>query len=405
VKHVLIVISVLFILLFSALMANGQAGAVCPGAVTQALAQLGTNCAAMSRNSACYGFNNVVTKFNVTVPPDFFTTTDERAQLETIDSLRTGPLDLANEQFGVSLLNVQANLPDALPGQGVVFVLLGGAQVEEATPKGKIVVPKTAVQVNVTAASDFRTQPNTGAWKASSQIDSVPAGVALSADAIDPTGTWIRVIYNLKPGWIMRSSVAEDVSSLTVIGPDNYTPMQAFFFRTGIGGVTCDQVPSLLAVQGPRNTNIDLNADGVDIRIGSTVIFQTLPEGANPPTTLQISVVAGTATLYPGTSQEIIVPAGFTISISLAPDGHSVVGSWTPIRPLSSEELAKFSILQLVTGNVLNYDVALPVLTTASGAGGAGTILVFPNPADEEEARQACASGQLSPSVCAVFGF
>ncbi len=404
-KRVLTVVCLLFILLFSALAANGQTGGVCPGAVNEALTQLGTNCAGMSRNTACYGFNNIVTNFNVPVAPNYFTSTDERAPLETINSLRTGKLDLANNEWGVSLLNVQANLPDALPGQGVIFVLLGGAQVEDAVPKGQSVIPKTTVQVNVTAASELRTVPNTSDWKGSNQTDTVPAGSSLSADAIDPTGSWIRVIYNLKPGWIMRSSVAEDVSSLTVVGPDSFTPMQAFFFRTGIGGVTCDQVPSLLAVQGPRNTNIDLRVDGVDVRIGSTVIFQTLPAGANPPTTLQISVVAGTLTLYPGTPQQILVPAGFTISIDLAPDGHSVVGSWSGIRLLTPEELALFSIVQLVTGNVLNYQIALPVFTTASGVGGAGVVLVFPNPADEQEVKDACAAGQLSPTVCAVFGF
>jgi hypothetical protein len=389
--------------LFSALAAYGQAGGVCPGAVNQALAQLGQNCAGMSRNSACYGFNNVAAQFNVPVPSNFFTVTNDRADLLTINSLRTGQLDLVKNEWGVSLLNVQANLPDALPGQGVVFVLLGGAQIEDAVPKNQAVIPSTSVQVSVTAESPVRSAPDTGAWKASTQFDTAPAGVSLSADAIDPTGGWIRVIYNGKPGWIAKSSVSEDVSSLTVVGPESKTPMQAFFFRTGIGGVTCDEVPSLLAVQGPHNVAVDIQADGVDVRITSTIILQTLPPGPNP-TTFQLSVVAGTAILYPDTPQQIIVPAGFTISIPLAPDGQSVVGNWSPIRLLTPAELAQFSLLDQISGGILNYQLQVPFLITPSGVGGSGTQLTFPDPSALESVRAACASGQLAPAVCAVFG-
>ncbi len=57
--RVITILSVVFILLFTTLAASAQAGGICPGVVEQALTDLGTNCASMSRNSACYGFNNV----------------------------------------------------------------------------------------------------------------------------------------------------------------------------------------------------------------------------------------------------------------------------------------------------------------------------------------------------------
>src|SRR5215510_16209006 len=98
------VISVAFILLFTSLAATAQTGGVCPGVVDQALEQLGTNCADLNRNSACYGFNDVEAEFTVPVPDDFFTTTNDRAELLTIDSIQSGPLDLANDEYGVSLL-------------------------------------------------------------------------------------------------------------------------------------------------------------------------------------------------------------------------------------------------------------------------------------------------------------
>ncbi len=405
-KRVLIFLSLAFILLFSALAVSAQTtGGVCPGAVNEALAQLGQNCAAMGRNTACYGFNNVATEFNVPVAEGFFTTTNERAELATINMLRTAPLDLTTDQWGVSLLNVQANLPDALPGQGVVFVLLGGAQVEDAVPPNQAVIPETTLELSVTADSEFRSAPNTGAWKASNVIGTVPTGSTVSADAIDPTSGWVRVVFSGKPGWISSGNVTGAVSSLTTVGPDSYTPMQAFFFRTGIGGVTCNEVPSLLAVQGPHGIAVDIKVDGVDVRITSTIILQTMPPGANPPQYLQLSVVAGTAIINPDTPQQIIVPAGFAITIPLAPDGHSVVGNWSAIRVLTPEELAQFALLQRVSGNVLNYSIAVPVLIAPSGIGDVGTQLTFPDPTALETVRQACLAGQLQASVCAVFGF
>lgn len=91
----------MLLLLLPAFATSAQTGGgVCPGVVNEALAQLGTNCANMGRNSACYGFNNVEADFNVPVPDGFFTTTDERAELVTVNALKTGPLDLTQDQWG-----------------------------------------------------------------------------------------------------------------------------------------------------------------------------------------------------------------------------------------------------------------------------------------------------------------
>src|SRR5690242_6792574 len=103
----------ILLLVFPVVGASAQdVGGVCPGVVNEALAELGTNCANMGRNTACYGFNNVAADFNVSVPDNFFTTTNDRADLVTINSLQTGTLELGDDRWGVSLLNVQANIPE-----------------------------------------------------------------------------------------------------------------------------------------------------------------------------------------------------------------------------------------------------------------------------------------------------
>lgn len=288
-------------------------------------------------------------------------------------------------------------------------MLVGGTKVVNGVSPAEAVLPATTVQANVATTTDLRTYPNSGAWSSSTVLDSVAAGSTVPADAIDPTGGWVRVVANGKPGWIDRSAISGDLIGLTIIGPNSRTPMQAFFFRTGIGGVTCDQVPSLLAVQGPRNASVDITAQGVDIRIGSTIVLQTLPAGANPPTTLQITTVSGLAIINPDTPNAIYLPAGFTITVPLGPvgaDGFSQIatGPWSAIRALTQPELALLALLINIPGNVLDYVLSLPTIVQASGVGGVVPQFVFADQNTRNILQNACNAGVLSPAVCAQLG-
>ena len=412
----LTILSLMLILSFTTFAVTAQtASGVCPGPVNRALQELGTNCANMSRNSACYGFNAVDAVFSVPVEPNFFTATDERADLLIIEALKTGALNLAQNEWGVSLLNVQANLPSALPGQGVVFVLLGGVEVEGGVKPEDAVIPQTTLQVNLTAATDLRSAPNTPDWLASDVLDNVAAGASLSADAIDPTGGWVRVIDGDKPGWIDRTAIAEDAGSLTEVGPDSLTPMQAFFFRVGIGGVSCDEVPSLLAVQGPRDVAIDISVNEVNVRVTSTIILQTSPPGDVIGDTLQLSTISGMAILNADTPEQILVPPGYTIFIHLKPgvenlgiegdlDDKAVEGDWFGLRPLTPEELAQFSILNNVPDNLLNYQINVPEPLQCSGVGACLAQLFFADQGALDGARRVCAAGLLPIDVCEYLG-
>ncbi|MEZ4667100.1 MAG: LysM domain-containing protein [Anaerolineae bacterium] len=106
--------------------------ASCPALVEQALTQVGNNCGDLSRNSACYGFNKVNATFAETVTKDFFSKPAERTELSSMRRIETSPLDLGLEQWGIAVLNVQANVPNTLPGQAVTFLLIGDTELENA---------------------------------------------------------------------------------------------------------------------------------------------------------------------------------------------------------------------------------------------------------------------------------
>lgn len=73
---------------------------------------------------------------------------------------------------------------------------------------------------------------------------------------------------------------------------DEENPMQAFYLRTNIGALQCDEAPeSGLLVQTPDGVEeVSFNINGVDVQVGSTVLFQA--EAENDMT---ISTVEGTA--------------------------------------------------------------------------------------------------------------
>ena len=68
----------------------------------------------------------------------------------------------------------------------------------------------------------------------------------------------------------------EITNEVAADGDDEYTPMQAFLLRTGLGDSQCDDAPeSGLMVQTPEGAGeVTFNINGVDVGMGSTVLFQ-----------------------------------------------------------------------------------------------------------------------------------
>lgn len=82
---------------------------------------------------------------------------------------------------------------------------------------------------------------------------------------------------------------------------DDQLPMQAFYLTTGIGDANCADAPeSGLMVQTPSGVkDVSFNVNGVDVQMGSTVIFQ-----AQPGQEMNVKTIEGKALLRVG--EEII---------------------------------------------------------------------------------------------------
>lgn len=346
-----------------------QTGATtCSSLVQQAIAALGTNCEGLGRNSACYGTFRVNATFTDAEVQASFSAPAARASIDTLQTIRTAPLNTETNEWGVAVISAQANLPGVLPGQNALFLLIGDAEIENAVPQDEAFQSGEPLRLLAPTETNLYEYPGTNA----DVVEVISAGAEILTDAMSEDGEWLRTAYSDLAGWVSREDIAadEDLSSLPVYTPLSFTPMQAFYFRTNIGA-ECSEAPSAVIVQGPQNLTIDINANGADIRLGSTVLFRTLPldENAedlpeNAGSMFQIIVLDGEVILNPDSDNPIIVPAGYTTVAclsnpqNLGTDGESndmiVLADcgFTPPRPLTEEEWAEFTTLN---GLSLNY--------------------------------------------------
>jgi uncharacterized repeat protein (TIGR01451 family) len=353
--------------------------ALCSPFVEDALTAVGANCDGLNRNTACYGYNNVGASFAQTVPVRFFTQPSERGDLPVFRRIETSALNLDQNQWGIALLSVQADLPRTLPGQSVLFMLVGDSEVENAVRRANTFTSTTLVPVTTRMPANLYAAPALDARI----LGSVPMRTTLDADATTRDGAWARVTFEGRPGWLARTVLdVPTAPALPVYDGNARTPMQAFYFRTGIGALNCIPAPSTLIVQGPQNLSVNLTANGANIQLGSTINMNTLP--VDPATVaalfptyrgreriaglLQVITLDGEAIIDAESENPIRIPVGkvgitcLGAARNLGTDGVANDNRVIPecgwiIRDLTLGDLAPLTGIE---GFTLNYPITLP---------------------------------------------
>ncbi|MFW5691804.1 MAG: hypothetical protein ACOCX3_00480 [Chloroflexota bacterium] len=118
----------------------------------------------------------------------------------------------------------------------------------------------------------------------------------------EQAGTWGVALMKLQanlpdtsPGQNVTFLMFGDVSITSAVAPgDGQRPMQAFYLQTGIGDAACEEAPeSGLLVQTPDGVEeVNFTINGVEVAVGSTVLFQSAPDNQ-----MIVSTVEGSATL------------------------------------------------------------------------------------------------------------
>ena len=285
------------VLILSVSMVAAQSTDQCQVLLSQALANVATKCLNTSLNEACYGSDFVSGGFSEAVPEGYFTVPGDVADLTITDSIDTSPASFPNSNLGLSLLHVEASLPQTPLQQHALYLVFGGQEIEDG------------------------------------------------------------------------------------VGPnDPLTPMQSFYLPVDMETVTVDANPTpcmedvqpMVFIQGLEDMPVDLVVYGIPIRIESTIVVRLVPSTTETPEFLEFVVLVGQLRLNPGTPNEILVPAGFTVRVglinvlvSLGTEGDAdemqLGTEFSPIRALTDEEITFFAFLvDSIPGSILNYAIVFP---------------------------------------------
>jgi len=321
----------------------------CSALVEQALQAVDDNCSALDRNTACYAYNQVEATFLEDVDNDFFSTPSDRANLKYLNTIQTAPLDEVNDLWGIAMMSVQANVPNTLPGQAVIFLLMGDVQVENAVVPENAFEPTDAIPITtLVASSNIRQSPSSSGFV----LGVAPLGTEFEADGLSTDTEWVRIIFEDQPAWISRNIISSEnsLAALPTISESNQTPMQAFYFSTGAGASTCNEAPNSLMIQGPNSLEVAINANGVDINIGSTIVLES--SGANQ---LNITTISGFAEVG-----NVRVPGGYTIDAQTDDNGTILPETVAGLRPMEDDKIERFKALEKIDGDIINYEVHVP---------------------------------------------
>src|SRR5215207_9685587 len=116
----------------------------CDQLVTLAETTVGLVCDGLGRNQACY-VNRLI---SVDFQPNSgltFQASGDTVDLLAVRRLSTSPLNTQTRDWGIAVIKAQANLPDALPGQNVTFLLYGDTTVDNPSPNMNAVTVSTRI--------------------------------------------------------------------------------------------------------------------------------------------------------------------------------------------------------------------------------------------------------------------
>ena len=343
----------------------------CDELIEDFLEELDENCSEFDLNRACYGTNLVTAEFLSPddLPENYFTEPSDIAELLQMSNLSTNIFNPEVPEWGIAVLNVQANIPNTIPGQAVKVLLMGAMEMENSVEPDEAFISERSVRLTLTQNSIMRYFPRSN----SDFVQTIPAGVDVLADALSTNRSWVRVAYDDIPGWIAVSTLdeasQERLVALPMIEEDARSPMQAFYFETGISQSGCANAPTTLVVQGPEDYAVDIVANGADIRIDSTIILRTNISPGEESAAMEVITLSGEARVFPDTENEIVVPAGEILVSCLtteeqdlgiddrADDREVLV---CESRELTADEIAEFNYIQRVSSGVLNYEVVWP---------------------------------------------
>lgn len=308
-----------------------QSDKMCPVIAQTALENARYACDGTGRNQACYGNSMLQAQPQPGISDFRFDAIGDTVEAADISRLRLSSMDVEASHWGVVLLEIQANLPQANP-ENVTLLLFGDVDVTNDAANMATAEMKTLSNLNI------RRSP----WLDSAVVDSIPEGGTVIANGRLMDNSWIRVAMPndaIGLGWMAADGLFGAIDELPEVSPSEpvYGPMQAFTFSSGMSDAPCAEAPSSgLLIQTPEGVGeVRLMLNQVAVHLGSTVYFQ-----AQPGNEMLVTVLEGHARIT-AMNETQLVPAGAQVSI---PMNDSLQPSAPPDEP-QPYDAAEYAVL------------------------------------------------------------
>jgi hypothetical protein len=107
--------------------------ASCRILIEKAIQASGEYCNQIGPNEACYG-NTTIKADLVSQATQRFSERGDVVDINQLQRLSAAPLNLTNNEWGIAIFKVMANLPRSLPGQTVKIVVFGNTRLDKNSP-------------------------------------------------------------------------------------------------------------------------------------------------------------------------------------------------------------------------------------------------------------------------------
>jgi hypothetical protein len=254
----------------------------CAPLVEEALQILGSACAEVGRNEACYGHTMVNATFRDGATDTQFSTSGDISPIIDMDTLITEPIDLEAGTWGVAMMHLQADLPEADEASSMTLVLFGDTEVINTVDPTLEALPQCTVDNQTGRNLNIYAGPGTNR----DTIGIFPSDEQSVVNGRSVEGGWVRIFRNGSLGWIQASELTMDcnIEMLAVVDEADDTnglyarPMQSFSLQTGNNSI-CEDAPDGLLVESPSGQRAHVMVNGVELEFASTGFLSADPDG------------------------------------------------------------------------------------------------------------------------------